>query len=261
MKISKLVLGMVVLSVFIVSFIIGYVVSMQFLKVNVVPEEVAQIEYPELDEVKEVEEVVVEEKPDLAQGSLFVDELGLFLAYPPDLKVRKVDGNRDDLLGFRLEGDEKAKDELIIDIDIATMESVKRAADNYGESSEFCIDHDLCDENFDTQDFVNGFENLKSVTVGNGEQVKLSSKLFGDVNNGYYDQADDELLTINGRKFVVNNMSSVPGGMVWRSYITFVNDARITIAVSWGFDRKVDDILHKYDKEADAIAQGILVGS
>ncbi len=80
------------------------------------------------------------------------------------------------------------------------------------------------------------------------------------MSNYYYIPNEQELKTLNGRKFVIFNHSFIPSGTVWRSYVTYVNDVMVTVTVYWdrvGKDKET--ILHKYDKEADAIVESIVL--
>jgi len=202
---------------------------------------------------------------DLAMKSVFLKDEGVFVAFPSRFTVKEESGSYGELVKFILADREEVNDKEEVNEDfghevlVASMDSVQAYADNY-EGDVYCIDHGACDENFDANDYVTAFNNLKSVVVGDGSQVELSGSYFEWMNNAYYDESENEIKTINGRKFVIINNSFLPSGSVWRSYITYVNDNRVAVVFSWSMDRKLDGNFHQYDAEADAFVAELVMG-
>lgn len=195
-----------------------------------------------------------------ADKALFMNDQKLVIAYPSAYGVREEDEGYGVDSKFYFSTD---TEDLNMWVSIETAESVGQYAASYTENGgeEYCIDHGMCDEDFDPREIIKGFNNLKSVTTGNGRQETINAHFFAGMNDVYFHSDTNELKTINGQKFAIFNHSFVPSGDVWRNYVSFVGDTKVTISISWGLDRNIENVLHLYDSEADVMVGKIFVKS
>lgn len=195
-----------------------------------------------------------------ADKALFLNDQKLVIAYPSAYVVREEDVGYGVDSKFYFTTD---TEDLHMRVSIETAESVGQYAASYTEDRGelYCIDHGMCDENFDPREIIKGFNNLKSVTTGNGQQETINAEFFAGMNDVYFHSDVDELKIINDQKFAIFNHSFVPSGDVWRSYVTFVGDTKVTISISWDLDRSIENVLHLHDSEADVMVGNIFVKS
>lgn len=186
-----------------------------------------------------------------------VSELGLTITAPSGYFFEK--NSEQDLFknSYRLKNSD-TNPKLFINIDLDNEEKIKLYAENYKglNGKTLCLDHGICDENFDTTDMVNLFKNQQRLVEGSGEMLIIKSKMYADTYAFPY-QAPNGLKTISNQNFIIYNTSFVPSGEVRRNYITFIGKTRVTISVIWARDIKIENNFNQYDEQADQLISDI----